>query len=185
MIKATGRRWSTEYKEPVIAVLVQAGARAMRGGPASGPQRAVACPSRGTRSRARAGRDALPVGRADSGPWRRTAAPPSQDCVISTTINGRPHTLTVPANTHAARPAARPPGPDGHQVRLRNRRVRRLHGPARRPAGELLPGAGPADRRARSADGGGPGAGRQAAPACRSRSWTTTPSTAASARRAC
>ncbi len=45
------------------------------------------------------------------------------------------------AGRDAARRAARRPGPDRHQGRLRHRRLRRLHGHARRPAGLLLPGA--------------------------------------------
>ena len=42
----------------------------------------------------------------------------------------------------AAVGAARRPRPEGHQVRLRRRPVRRLHGASRRRAGALLPDAG-------------------------------------------
>ena len=46
--------------------------------------------------------------------------------------------------------------PDRHQGRLRRRRLRRLHGAARRRAGLRLPGAGRLGRRARGAHGRGP-----------------------------
>ena len=85
MIKATGRRWSTEYKEPVVAVLVR---RALEQCVAVGPPTSSA-PAK--------------VGRAGpSAPGRHGAqrsARPTPEVSISTTINGRTQTLTVPANT--------------------------------------------------------------------------------------
>jgi xanthine dehydrogenase iron-sulfur cluster and FAD-binding subunit A len=84
MIKATGRRWSTEYKEPAVAVLVR---RALEACLADDPPSGVTLPK---------------VGRAvPSAPRRHGAlgtARPTTDVSITTTINGRPHTLTVPAN---------------------------------------------------------------------------------------
>jgi xanthine dehydrogenase iron-sulfur cluster and FAD-binding subunit A len=85
MIKATGRRWSTEYKEPVIAALVR---RALERCVAKVGQRVSPALRKGEKSR--------------EGQARRTALqsqPASTEYVLSTTINGRPYTLTVPANT--------------------------------------------------------------------------------------
>ena len=97
MIKATGRRWSTEYKEPVIAVLVRRALEQCAKGES---------PKSSTLAK---------VGRAVPGAPRRTAktgslgtsshargalgtAPPTAEIVITTKINGRSHTLTTPAN---------------------------------------------------------------------------------------
>ena len=84
MIKATGRRWSTEYKEPVIAVLVRRAlekcakvGRAVPSAPSHRPQPATvgaAAPTRGT-----------------PGTVRPTA-------LVSTTIDGRPQKLLLPAH---------------------------------------------------------------------------------------
>ena len=80
--------------------------------------------------------------------------------------------------------AARRAASDRHQGRLRRRRLRRLHGAARRRAGLRLPGSGggvsPAARCARS----------KASPTadcrrCRPHSWSTARRNAASARPAC
>ncbi len=82
MIKATGRRWSTEYKEPVIAVLVS---RALEQCvPKVGQCVPPALPNKHISAKGQAGRPAL--------------LSPSPECVITATINGRPLTLTVPAN---------------------------------------------------------------------------------------
>ena len=82
MIKETGRRWSTEYKEPVVAVLVrraleqclQANPIVMEAGDAGASKTAP-------------------------GPQPATLGSFSgQECTITTTINGRSRTLTIPAN---------------------------------------------------------------------------------------
>ena len=85
MIKAAGRRWSTEYKEPVTAVLVRRALEQCVAGAESG-----VAPGAGSRET----------------PGKRRAEPagpplqaPSSQCVITTTINRRTYTLTVPANT--------------------------------------------------------------------------------------
>jgi xanthine dehydrogenase iron-sulfur cluster and FAD-binding subunit A len=95
MIKATGRRWSTEYKEPVIAVLVRRALercmlRANTGAVAevgcavpSAPPQTAETRKLGTTSHARG---ALGTAR------------PTNEAVITTTINGRSHTLTTSAN---------------------------------------------------------------------------------------
>jgi xanthine dehydrogenase iron-sulfur cluster and FAD-binding subunit A len=85
MIKATGRRWSTEYKEPVIAVLVR---RALE---------ACIAPPSTTRSAA------PEVGRAVPSAPQHARTPqdagPTAAVAFTTTINGRKQSLTVPANT--------------------------------------------------------------------------------------
>ena len=58
MIKATGRRWSTEYKEPVIAVLVR---RALEQCASSSGAVRPACPVRGGAVQQEGRRDALPA----------------------------------------------------------------------------------------------------------------------------
>ena len=84
MIKATGRRWSTEYKEPVIAVLVR---RALEECAKVG--RAVpSAPSR--RIQTGNGRASAPASGALG-----TARPATP---ITTTINGRPEKLLLPAH---------------------------------------------------------------------------------------
>ena len=84
MIKATGRRWSTEYKEPVIAVLVRRALEqcASKVGQCVPPARSAEETSR----RGQAGRTTPLSGKA------------SRECRITTTINGRSHALTIPAN---------------------------------------------------------------------------------------
>ena len=77
-------------------------------------------------------------------------------------------------------------GPDRHASRLRARRLRRLHHPARRHDRALLPDAGGAGRRPRDHHGRRARAlGDRAAARCRRRSATITACNAASARRAC
>jgi xanthine dehydrogenase iron-sulfur cluster and FAD-binding subunit A len=83
MIKATGRRWSTEYKEPVIAVLVR---RALEQCASKVGQRVSPAQSAGTISRKGQARPPAPLSEA------------SRECRITTTINGRSHALTIPAN---------------------------------------------------------------------------------------
>jgi xanthine dehydrogenase iron-sulfur cluster and FAD-binding subunit A len=84
MIQATGRRWSTEYKEPVLAVLVR---RALERCASKAGQRVSPAEAAGGMSRrGQAGRAAPLSGKA------------SRECRITTTINGRSHTLTIPAN---------------------------------------------------------------------------------------
>ena len=97
MIKTTGRRWSTEYKEPVLAVLVRRAleqcvvgalpksstlSKVGRAVP-SAPRHITKTRTYGTSSHARG---ALGTAR------------PTTEAIITTTINGRPHTLTIPAN---------------------------------------------------------------------------------------
>lgn len=96
MIKATGRRWSTEYKEPVIAVLVR---RAL--------EACIAKDSPESATMAKAGRAlrCAPTPEAHGAQRSARSAPgpglarPAAEVRIATTINGRSHTLTVPANT--------------------------------------------------------------------------------------
>jgi carbon-monoxide dehydrogenase medium subunit len=97
MIKATGRRWSTEYKEPVIAVLVRraleqcvVGALPKSSAPAKAGHAGPSAPREG--SKAGMFRTAPHAGGAP-GPARPTNEP-----LITTRINGRSQALTVPAN---------------------------------------------------------------------------------------
>jgi carbon-monoxide dehydrogenase small subunit len=87
MIKATGRRWSTEYKEPVIGVLVR---RALQQCVAGGAEKSSA-PAELAESARRADHSAL------HGAQR--SARPTSEAHIRATINGRPYALTVAANT--------------------------------------------------------------------------------------
>jgi xanthine dehydrogenase iron-sulfur cluster and FAD-binding subunit A len=97
MIKATGRRWSTEYKEPVIAVLVR---RALERCVAEVGQ--CVSPALLSKSRPRtgqAGRTAPLSGRAEyQSQSTGSDGKASRECRITTTINGRSRTLTTPAN---------------------------------------------------------------------------------------
>src|ERR1017187_4188475 len=97
MIKVTGRRWSTEYKEPVIAVLVRRALEhcASKVGQCVSP----AQPAEKASRRRQARRPALRFPRADSQSQSAGRnAEGSRECHITTTINGRSHTLTTPAN---------------------------------------------------------------------------------------
>ena len=67
---------------------------------------------------------------------------------VRLTVNGEAQRGGVRAAQDAARGAARGPEPHRHQARLRARRVRRLRGARRRPAGALVPGARPSSARA-------------------------------------
>ena len=96
MIKATGRRWSTEYKEPVVAVLVR---RALeqcvanllpKASTMAKAGRALGCaPTKETQGTPRSAHPATAHG----------PAYPAAEVCLTTTINGRPRALTVPANT--------------------------------------------------------------------------------------
>jgi xanthine dehydrogenase iron-sulfur cluster and FAD-binding subunit A len=86
MVKATGRRWSTEYKEPVIAVLVR---RALEQCTTVG--RAV--PSATQHSAKTRTLRSISHERGALGTAR-----PTTELAITTTINGRSHTLTTAAN---------------------------------------------------------------------------------------
>ena len=98
----------------------------------------------------------------------------------------RERTCDVPAVEAPARRAARGLRPDRHEGRLRRRRVRRVHGPRRRRAGELaasmpvVPG-----RRPRDATVEALGTAGRAHPAAAARSSSAAARSAASARRAC
>ena len=86
MIKATDRRWSTEYKEPVVAVLVR---RALE----------ECVEGRARLSPARRAGAIKPMTRGPLHPWRRARdSAPCHRGVHPTTVNGRLHTLTIPAN---------------------------------------------------------------------------------------
>ena len=95
MIKATGRRWSTEYKEPAVAVLVRRALEAcVASTPDRGPSRPAAAPvlAEPGASCSTAPSHALRAGTA------RGPVQPSAQVSINATINGRPVTLTAPAN---------------------------------------------------------------------------------------
>ncbi len=85
MIRETGRRWSTEYKEPVLAVLVRRALEQCAFGPV--PPLAEA-PSSGAMG------DETPV----TPKSRRRKARAATECTVAVTINGRAHTLTIPAH---------------------------------------------------------------------------------------
>jgi carbon-monoxide dehydrogenase small subunit len=98
MIQETGRRWSTEYKEPVLAVLVRRALEHCASAPGRGPfdgapGGAAMSPSR---------REAVPAapGRNPAGSESPALPAPcaSRERSITTSINGRPYTLSVPAN---------------------------------------------------------------------------------------
>ena len=103
---------------------------------------------------------------------------------VTTTINGEPMEFLCEPARDAARRAARPARPDRHEGRLRDRRLRRLLGPARRPARAVVPGARGRGRRARRSRRSK--ASRRAARCirCSSSSSSTPRCSAASARRA-
>ncbi len=96
MIKATGRRWSTEYKEPVIAVLVRRALQDCAANPApqsSAPAKLAGPARRADRREAVSAKPPMPA------PGALGPARPATETSITITINGLPHTLTVPANT--------------------------------------------------------------------------------------
>ena len=57
-------------------------------------------------------------------------------------VNGKSMTVDVAADMPAAVGVARRAQPEGHEVRLRHRAVRRLHGAPARRAGAVVPDAG-------------------------------------------
>jgi xanthine dehydrogenase iron-sulfur cluster and FAD-binding subunit A len=85
MIQETGRRWSTEYKEPVLAVLVRRALEQCAFAPVSP---AAASPSSGTTEDRKS---VPPMG-------RKRKARAARECTVTVTINGRAHTLTIPAH---------------------------------------------------------------------------------------
>jgi len=104
MIRVTGRRWSTEYKEPVLAVLVRRALENCSSRRKEAQLKAKALGAPGN-LRLHASAAANPAGLQT--PSALAHAPPqslsvdgqaSGQCRITTTINGRPHTLTTPAN---------------------------------------------------------------------------------------
>ena len=105
----------------------------------------------------------------------------------ATAVHGQRPQGGEPRAAHGAprRRAARRARADRHQDRLQRRRLRRLHGAARRPPGLRLPDAARAGRR--RARWSRSRAWRRTASSrrCRSRSRTTARRNAASARRAC
>ena len=101
---------------------------------------------------------------------------------LALTVNGEADRSRVRAVQDAARGAARGPEPVRHQARLRARRVRRLRGAARRPAGALVPGARRRVRRPRRHDRRGAGRPTAGSIRCRTRSPISAPRSAATAR---
>ncbi|MGD0261141.1 MAG: FAD binding domain-containing protein [Verrucomicrobiota bacterium] len=97
MIKATGRRWSTEYKEPVIAVLVRRALEQCAGGvlPKSSAPAKV---GRAVPSAPRQNAKTRTFGDSSHAGGALGTARPTTEASITTTINGRSHTLTIPAN---------------------------------------------------------------------------------------
>ena len=87
MIKATGRRWSTEYKEPVIAVLVR---RAL--------EQCAKLEGGGRRAEGGGGKSEIRNPKSERNPKAENRNPNPMRVAIITTINGRSHTLTTPAN---------------------------------------------------------------------------------------
>jgi xanthine dehydrogenase iron-sulfur cluster and FAD-binding subunit A len=85
MIKETGRRWSTEYKEPVLAVLVRRALEQCAFAPASPPAASLSSGTTDDR------KSVSPKGRK-----RKTQA--SRECPVTATINGRAHTLSIPTH---------------------------------------------------------------------------------------
>jgi xanthine dehydrogenase iron-sulfur cluster and FAD-binding subunit A len=85
MIRETGRRWSTEYKEPVLAILVR---RAL--------ERCVPHPGRS--SEPLAASEPAHSNRSVSKRSRTGQGKRSKECVVTATINGRIHTISMPAH---------------------------------------------------------------------------------------
>ena len=85
MIKETGRRWSTEYKEPVLAVLVRRALEQCAFAPVSPPAASLSPATTEER------KSVPPKGRKRKGRA-------SRECTVAVTINGRARTLTVAAH---------------------------------------------------------------------------------------
>ena len=97
-------------------------------------------------------------------------------------VNGRPRIVRRRPDAPAL---GRPPGRPrayGHEGRVRGRRLRRVHRPARRPPGRVLPRAGGPGRGRGGVDGRGPGGRRMPDATSRRRSSPTARRSAASAR---
>ncbi len=97
MIKATGRRWSTEYKEPVLAVLVRRALEECVAGFLPGSS-AGAKSGRAIRGAARDIGKASAVGTSSRDRAAQRSARPTIEAVVSATINGRVHKLLVRAS---------------------------------------------------------------------------------------
>jgi xanthine dehydrogenase iron-sulfur cluster and FAD-binding subunit A len=97
MIKATGRRWSTEYKEPVLAVLVRRALEECVAGSLPGSS-AAAKVGRAIRGAARDVGKASAVRTSSGGRSAQRSARPTIEAVVAATINGRVHRLLVRAN---------------------------------------------------------------------------------------
>jgi xanthine dehydrogenase iron-sulfur cluster and FAD-binding subunit A len=97
MIKATGRRWSTEYKEPVIAVLVRRALEQCVNGvlpKSSAPARIGRAVPSAPRQLARTGT----LGTSSHARGALGTTRPTTELSITTSINGRSQNLTIPAN---------------------------------------------------------------------------------------
>jgi carbon-monoxide dehydrogenase medium subunit len=97
MIKASGRRWSTEYKEPVLAVMVRraleqcvVGALPKSSTPAKVGRAVPSAPRHITKTRT--------YGTSSHARGALGTARPTTEAIITTTINGRSHKLSIPAN---------------------------------------------------------------------------------------
>ena len=85
MIRETGRRWSTEYKEPVLAVLVRRALEQCAIAPVSLPA-LMQSPAKTEEKRS------------DLPKSRKKKAKAARECTVTVTINGRAHTLAVSAH---------------------------------------------------------------------------------------
>ena len=97
MIKAIGRRWSTEYKEPVLAVLVRRALEECLAGSLPGSS-AGAKAGRAIRGAARDLGKASAVRTSSGGRGAQRSARPTIEAVVAATINGRVHKLLVRAH---------------------------------------------------------------------------------------
>ena len=61
---------------------------------------------------------------------------------VTLNVNGRPSTVDVTGGHAAALGAARCPEPEGNEVRVRHRPVRRLHGPSEWQGRSVVPDDG-------------------------------------------
>ena len=118
---------------------------------------------------------------------RRVAARASRMSTrdITVTVNGTAHRHARRAAPAALRFPARHARPHRHACRLRARRVRRLHGAARRRQRARLPDVRRAGRRLPRRDGREPRPHRRSSIRCSNRSTSITRCNAASARPAC
>ena len=112
--------------------------------------------------------------------YARTEADETVD--VTMTVNGSEVTLSLPARVTLVRRAARPPRPDRHPRRVRARHLRDVHHPRRRPGLPRLPAVRRSSSTAPRSSRSKASAARTTCTRCRSRSASTTPSSAASAR---